>query len=183
MNDDDEFLDQFEPDPRPDTGEQLAFGEVMYPWRTPYPYDGPQAPAPRRAELLGDLEEAWWADVTAWTEWAIATFRLSRWFPSCWLRHPALVEEAQALWLLWCEAWMPGTEPAAPAQFLHNLSLALQPDRDALADPVPPRLPQRTDPGTRNRPGPSTDPRLVVTRGVRPDRHRLVKHDPSSDLT
>ena len=84
----------------------------MYPWRTPYPYDGPQAPAPRRAELLGDLEDAWWADVTAWTEWAIATFRLSRWFPSCWLRHPALVEEAQALWLLWCEAWMPGTEPA-----------------------------------------------------------------------
>ena len=29
MNDDDEFLDQFEPDPRPDTGEQLAFGEPI----------------------------------------------------------------------------------------------------------------------------------------------------------
>ena len=158
-DDDDEFLDQFEPDPRPDTGEQLAFGEVMYPWRTPYPYDGPQAPAPRRAELLGDLEEAWWADVTAWTEWAIATFRLSRWFPSCWLRHPALVEEAQALWLLWCEAWMPGTEPAAPAQFLHNLSLALNrietlwqiPCRpDSHSEPTPERETVRVRPLTRD---------------------------------
>ena len=45
----DEFLDQFGVQP-PDDGEQLRFGELNYPWRTPHPYDGPQAPAPRRAE-------------------------------------------------------------------------------------------------------------------------------------
>jgi len=154
----DEFLDQFDPS-RPTAGEQLAFGEVMYPWRTPHPYDGPQAPAPRRAELLGDLEDAWWADVTAWTEWAIATFRLSRWFPACWLRHPALVEEAQALWLLWCEAWMTGVDPHAPTQFLHNLSLALHridtlwqiPCRpDSHTEPTPERPTTRVRPTTRN---------------------------------
>ena len=162
-NDDEEFLDQFGPDPRhdppSDTAEQLAFGEVMYPWCTPAPYDGPQSPAPRRPELLGDLEASWWADVTAWTEWAIITFRLSRWFPSCWLRHPALVEEAQALWLLWCEAWMPGTEPAAPAQFLHTLSGSLHridtlwqiPCRaDTHTEPTPERATVRVTPVTRD---------------------------------
>src|SRR4051812_31269991 len=121
----DEFLDHFDPGPPPPTGEQLAFGEIPYPWRTPHAFDGPSAPAPRRPELLGDAEDGWWADVTAWTEWAIGTFQLQRWFPACWLRHPALVEEAQALWLLWCDAYLPGLSPAAPAGFLHNLNLAL----------------------------------------------------------
>jgi len=122
---DDFHLDQFDPGPRPAVGEQLAFGEVPYPWRTSIAFDGPPAPAPRRAELLGDAEEGWWADVTAWTTWAIGTFRLGHWFPQCWPRHPALVEEAQALWLLWCDAWLPGLNPSAPVGFLYNLSLAL----------------------------------------------------------
>lgn len=128
MNDDhvDDSLDDFQPPPRPDHhGEQFTFGAIEYPWRTPAPFDGPQSPAPRRPELLGDMEDAWWADVRAWTEWAIATFRLSRWFPPCWPRHRALVEEAQALWLLWCEAWMPGIAPSMPTQFLYHLSIAL----------------------------------------------------------
>ena len=81
------------PPDRPDHfGEQLTFGDVNYPWRSPHAYDGPPSPAPRRAELLGDAEDAWWADVTAWSEWAITTFRLSRWLPPCWLRHTALVD-------------------------------------------------------------------------------------------
>lgn len=105
-------------------GEQLSFGDVAYPWRTAAAYDGPLSPAPRRAELLGDAEDAWWADVTAWGEWAITTFRLARWFPPCWLRHAALTEEAQALWLLWCEAWM-GLDAGGPAHFLHQLDSAL----------------------------------------------------------
>ncbi|HWL44564.1 MAG TPA: hypothetical protein VNQ73_16610 [Ilumatobacter sp.] len=122
---DDNDNDPSGPGQRPDySGEQLAFGEVQYPWRSSPAYDGPPSPTPRRAELLGDAEDAWWADVTAWTEWAIATFRLSRWFPPCWLRHPALVEEAQALWLLWCEAWL-GMDPANPAHWLYQLDSAL----------------------------------------------------------
>ena len=158
MSGDDEFLDQFDPDGRPPVnGEQLEFGQVMYPWRTPAMYDGPQSPAPRRPELLGDLEDAWWADVTSWTEWAIGTFRLSRWFPQCWLRHSALVEETQALWLLWCAAWLPGTDPHGPTLFLSNLSLALQrietlwqiPCRaDSHTEPAPPRPPSRLRPAT-----------------------------------
>jgi hypothetical protein len=155
--DDGEFLDQFQPERPPPTGEQLAFGEVHYPWCTPYPYDGPQAPAPRRPEILGDAEDGWWADVTTWTEWAIATFRLSRWFPPCWLRHPALVEEAQALWLLWCQAWLPGVEPSAPVGFLHNLSLALNrietlwqiSCRDSHSEPIPERPSVRVRPLTQ----------------------------------
>lgn len=117
--------DALEPIPDDYDGDQLAFGAVQYPWRTPAAFDGPQSPAPRRAELLGDMEEAWWADVHAWTDWAIATFRLTRYFPPCWPRHPALAEEAQALWLLWCEAWMTGVNPSMPTQFLQHLSLAL----------------------------------------------------------
>ena len=158
MSGDDEFLDQFDLGGRPPVnGEQWEFGKVMYPWRTPAPYDGPQSPAPRRPELLGDLEDAWWADVTSWTEWAIATFRLSRWFPQCWLRHSALVEEAQALWLLWCAAWLPGTDPHGPTHFLSNLSLALQrietlwqiPCRaDSHTEPAPPRPASRLRPVT-----------------------------------
>ena len=117
--------DPLGPSDRPDhSGEQLAFGDVPYPWRTPHAYDGPQSPAPRRPELLGAAEDAWWADVTAWTEWAIGTFRISRWLPPCWPRHPALVEEAQALWLMWCEAWM-GVDPTSPVQFLYQLDTAL----------------------------------------------------------
>lgn len=152
----DEFLDQFGVQP-PDDGEQLRFGELNYPWRTPHPYDGPQAPAPRRPELLGDLEDAWWADVTAWTEWAIGTFRLARWFPACWLRHPALVEEAQSLWLVWCAAWLPGTDPHLPAQFLTQLAAALNrietlwqiPCRpDSHTEPSPARRPVRVHPTT-----------------------------------
>lgn len=147
MSENGDFLDQFDPDPPPPTGEQLSFGNVDYPWRTPYAYDGPQAVVPRRAELLGDAEDGWWADVEAWTNWAIATFRLGRWIPQCWLRHPALVEETQALWLLWCDAWMPGINPTAPAGFLHNLSLALHrietlwqvSCRDSHTEPMPER--------------------------------------------
>ena len=121
----DEFRDQFDPGPRPPTGAQLSFGEIPYPWRSPPVFDGTLAPAPRRPELLGDAEDNWWADVTAWTEWAIETFGLGRWFPACWRRHPALVEEAQAMWLLWCDAYQPGVLASAPAGFLHNLNLAL----------------------------------------------------------
>ena len=151
-----EFLDQFRSRP-PDPAEQLAFGQVGYPWRTPHHYDGPPVPAPRRPELLGDGEDAWWADVTAWTEWAICTFRLSRWLPPCWLRHPALVEEAQALWLLWCDAWMPGVDARSPNQFLQSLSLALNrietlwqiPCRhDAHTEPTPERDTTRVRPMT-----------------------------------
>lgn len=168
MSDDDPYLDdfddfderpRFDPDGEPPpVGEQLAFGEVMYPWRTPGPYDGPQPPMPRRPELLGDMEDAWWADVTAWTEWAIATFRLGKWFPPCWLRHSALVEEAQALWLVWCEAWMPGVAPVLPAQFLSYLAAALGrietlwqiPCRaDNHSEPAPLKPPQRLRPPTR----------------------------------
>lgn len=157
MNDD--YLDQFETGPPDDDGEQHSFGELNYPWQTPYQYDGPQAPAPRRPELLGDQEAAWWADVTAWTEWAIATFRLSRWFPPCWLRHPALVEEAHALWLGWCAAWMPGTDPLLPGQFLATLAAAVGrietlwqvPCRqDAHSEPTPPRASARIPPTTRD---------------------------------
>jgi hypothetical protein len=123
-NEDGEFLEQFRSGP-PELAEQLRFGQVTSPWRTPHHYDGSPVPAPRRPELLGDGEDTWWADVTAWTEWAIHTFRLARWLPPCWLRHPALVEESQALWLLWCDAWMPSVDARAPNQFLQSLSLAL----------------------------------------------------------
>lgn len=83
------------------------------------------SPSPRRPELLDDAEAAWWADIAAWADWAIATFRLAKWLPPCWPRHPALVEEVQALWLLWCDAWMSGEEPTAPIGFLAQLGYAL----------------------------------------------------------
>ncbi len=109
------------------SGEQFRFGDAGQPWFTPPAYDGNEGipPAPRRAELLGDGEGAWWADVAAWTEWAIGTFRLTKWLPPCWPRHSALVEEAQSLWLMWCAGWM-GTDPNAPAAFLNTLATSLQ---------------------------------------------------------
>jgi hypothetical protein len=128
MSDDAAFdqFDQFDFDPAPPHhAERLAFGDTGLPWRSAPGYDGVIAPAPRRAELLGDAETAWWDDVAAWADWAIRTFRLTRWFPPCWRRHSALVEEMQALWLLWCVAWLPGVDPGAPVGFLHNLDLAL----------------------------------------------------------
>lgn len=156
MNED-EFLDMFDPERRPG-GEADHAGDFPSPRRTPFASGGSRSPAPRRPELLGEQEADWWADVTAWTEWAIATFRLSRWFPTCWLRHPALVEEAQALWLVWCDAWLPGTDPHGPSQFLHALSLALNrietlwqiPCRpDSHTEPPPERQPVRIRPTTR----------------------------------
>ena len=144
MNDDDEFLDQFEPDRRPDTGEQLAFGEVMYPWRTPYPYDGPQAPAPAAPNSSATSKKPG-GPTSPRGPSGRSPRSASRWFPSCWLRHPALVEEAQALWLLvrgMDAGHRTGRTSAVPPQPQPRP----QPDRDALADPVPPRLPQRTDP-------------------------------------
>lgn len=127
MSDDD--LSMFEPYDDGGSGadpEPLRFGDPDTLWLSPPAYDGAGiAPAPRRSELLGDAEAAWWNDVATWTEWAIATFRLTKWLPPCWPRHPALVEEAQALWLLWCAAWMPGVEPGAPAGFLNQLGWAL----------------------------------------------------------
>ena len=157
---DDPFREFGDPDDGrpPHNGEQLRFGDADAPWLSPSVYDGNEGipPAPRRAEVLGDREAAWWTDVAAWSEWAIATFRLTKWFPPCWPRHPALVEEAQALWLLWCAAWM-GIDPTAPSAFLNALAAALarietlwQTPCTATdhTEPTPTRSSQRTRPVT-----------------------------------
>lgn len=96
------------------------------PWRSEAMFDGLNPPMPRRFELLdADERRAWLADVTVFCDWLIATFRLTKWFPPCWRAHTALVEEAQALFLGWNNAWLPGTEPAGPLNWLRELDAAL----------------------------------------------------------
>lgn len=107
--------------------DEIAYGEPgAPPFMSPSFFDGANNPVPRRAEGLDtDAQRAWFGDVTTWTEWLIDTFRLTKWFPPCWRAHPALVEEAQALFVGWGAAWLPGMDPAAPLGFLRDLDGSL----------------------------------------------------------
>ena len=131
-------------------GEPVAYGQPPAPpYRAEQMFDGLTGPAPRRVEALDTSEQtAWLGDVTEWTSWLIVTFRLTRWFPPCWRAHPALVEEAQALFLGWNAAWLPGTDPAGPLMWLRELDAALHrietrwqiscsPDQHKTPSPVP----------------------------------------------
>ena len=95
------------------------------PWISPPVFDGQNAIAPRRPELLGDRVDDWWHDLSTWSTWTIGTFRLVRWFPPCWPQHPALVEELMALWLHWQAVWLPATDATAPISFLRELEWSL----------------------------------------------------------
>ena len=96
------------------------------PFRSAITVPGLAPVAPQRPECLGadDLDD-WWDDVRSWVGWLVPTFRLAARFPPCWPQHPALVEELAALWLVWQRAWLPGNEPAGPADFLRELDLSL----------------------------------------------------------
>ena len=104
----------------------FEYGTMIHgPWLTPAMFDGGAPLAPRRPELVGDQADALWEDLATWVVWAQVTFRISRWFPPCWPRHPALVEELLALWGLWQAVWLPATDPAAPVGFLRELECSI----------------------------------------------------------
>lgn len=94
-------------------------------WFTSPMFDGGIPLMPRRPEITGDSLDALMADLTAWVEWLVATFRLHPQIPSCWLRHPALIEELQALWFLWQHCWLPAADPTMPVSFLRELDWSL----------------------------------------------------------
>lgn len=108
--------------------------------------DGPHVLRPRRHELLNDRDRhLWFADMSAWADWAIHTFRLRKWLPACWMRHPQLVEEVYALWMAWMATHLPGDNSMGPATWLRELDAALGrmdrlwqvPCKDTHRDPVP----------------------------------------------
>jgi hypothetical protein len=94
-------------------------------WFSPPMFDGGVPLMPRRPEVTGDGVDALVADLTAWVEWLVATFRLHAKIPRCWVRHPALVEELQALWFLWQHCWLPAADPTMPVAFLRELDASL----------------------------------------------------------
>jgi hypothetical protein len=104
----------------------FTYGALMHqPWLSPVAFDGHAALAPRRLEVLGDQTDAFWEDLVTWVVWAQHTFRLTRWFPPCWPKHPALVEELVALWGLWQAVWLPSTDASAPIGFLRDLDYSI----------------------------------------------------------
>ena len=94
-------------------------------WFSPPMFDGGVPLMPRRPEITGDGVDALVADLTAWVEWLVATFRLHPKIPGCWVRHPALVEELTALWFLWQHCWLPAADPTMPVGFLRELDASL----------------------------------------------------------
>lgn len=94
-------------------------------WFSPPMFDGGIPLMPRRPEITGDQLDALVADLTAWVEWLVATYRLHPKIPDCWPRHPALVEEMQALWFLWQHCWLPAADPTMPVAFLRELDASL----------------------------------------------------------
>lgn len=82
---------------------------------------------PQRVEVNPDPAVAdWWATrLAAWVRWLVHTYRLQETLPPCWAEHPQLVEELTAAWLMWHDAWLTPSTPAAPVHWHAALAAAL----------------------------------------------------------
>ncbi len=110
--DDDEAMLEYGPEPPPM-------------WFSSTHFDGQAYLTARRPEIAGDSCGALFADLTAWVDWLVHTFRLQGRIPPCWIRHPALVEELLALFFLWQHSWIPAQNASLPIGFLRELDWSL----------------------------------------------------------
>jgi len=59
-----------------------------------------------------------WRELAGWVGWLRGRYPVAERVPSCWWRHPELVEELTALWLAWQHAFVdPSADLTAPIEF------------------------------------------------------------------
>jgi hypothetical protein len=65
------------------------------------------------------------ADLTAWVDWLVPTFRIQARIPPCWVRHGGLGEELLGLFFFWQHTWLPAKDLSLPVSFMREFDWAL----------------------------------------------------------